>query len=111
MSVCWSSTPHPVPIVHRPPNPPHVGGGKASPRPAPRPLGSGSAFALSCRPMARDTVAPLDLRGVFSVPPLPRRNGPGRPLDLDEAERVVRHIAPPAATPLPFRAPPPLSPP
>lgn len=43
--------------------------------------------------MAHDTVAPQELRGVFSVPPLPRRNAPGRPLDLDEAERVARHIA------------------
>ena len=43
--------------------------------------------------MARDAVTPHDLAGVFSVPPLPRKNGPGRPLDLDEAERVARHIA------------------
>jgi dihydrodipicolinate synthase/N-acetylneuraminate lyase len=38
-------------------------------------------------------VTPHDLVGVFSVPPLPRAIGPGRPLDLDEAERVARHIA------------------
>ena len=43
--------------------------------------------------MARDAVTPHDLVGVFSVPPLPRKNGPGRPLDLDEAERVARHVA------------------
>ncbi len=42
--------------------------------------------------MAGDAVAPHDLVGVFSVPPLPRKNGPDRPLDLDEAERVARHI-------------------
>lgn len=38
-------------------------------------------------------VTPHDLVGVFSVPPLPRKPGPGRPLDLGEAERVARHIA------------------
>ncbi|MFI5007292.1 MAG: dihydrodipicolinate synthase family protein [Solirubrobacterales bacterium] len=38
-------------------------------------------------------VTPHDLVGVFSVPPLPRKTGPGRPLDLGEAERVARHIA------------------
>ena len=40
-----------------------------------------------------EPVTPQDLRGLFSVPPLPRRNAPGRPLDLDEAGRVARHIA------------------
>src|SRR5258706_6549230 len=43
--------------------------------------------------MARDAVTPQDLVGVFSVPPLPRKSGRGRPLDLAEAERVARHIA------------------
>ena len=38
-------------------------------------------------------VTPHDLVGVFSVPPLPRKTGPGRPLDLGEAERVARHVA------------------
>jgi dihydrodipicolinate synthase/N-acetylneuraminate lyase len=42
--------------------------------------------------MAQDSVSPDDLKGAFAVPPLPRKNGPGRPLDLDEAERVARHI-------------------
>ena len=42
--------------------------------------------------MAQDSVSPDDLKGVFAVPPLPRKSGPGRPLDLDEAERVARHI-------------------
>ncbi len=42
--------------------------------------------------MARDPVTPDDLRGVFAVPPLPRRNDAHRTLDLDAAERVVRHI-------------------
>jgi dihydrodipicolinate synthase/N-acetylneuraminate lyase len=43
--------------------------------------------------MARDPVTPHDLRGVFAVPPLPRRSDAHRTLDLDEAERVARHIA------------------
>ena len=43
--------------------------------------------------MARDPVTPEDLRGVFAVPPLPRRADAHRTLDLDEAERVARHIA------------------
>ena len=42
--------------------------------------------------MAQDSVSPDDLKGVFAVPPLPRKRGSGRPLDLDEAERVARHI-------------------
>ena len=33
-----------------------------------------------------------DLRGVFAVPPLPRRRDAKRTLDLDAAERVARHI-------------------
>ena len=43
--------------------------------------------------MARDPVTPHDLRGVFAVPPLPRGADAHRTLDLDEAERVARHIA------------------
>jgi dihydrodipicolinate synthase/N-acetylneuraminate lyase len=42
--------------------------------------------------MPREAVTPQDLKGVFSVPPLPRRSGPGRPLDLDEAERLAAHV-------------------
>jgi dihydrodipicolinate synthase/N-acetylneuraminate lyase len=38
-------------------------------------------------------VSPDDLRGVFAVPPLCRREAPGRPLDLAESEKVVRHLA------------------
>lgn len=33
-----------------------------------------------------------DLRGVYAVPPLPRRAGSGRPLDFDAAETIARHI-------------------
>jgi len=43
--------------------------------------------------MARDPVTPPDLRGVFAVPPLPRRSDAHRTLDFDEAERVAGHIA------------------
>jgi dihydrodipicolinate synthase/N-acetylneuraminate lyase len=43
--------------------------------------------------MARDPVTTDDLRGVFAVPPLPRRSDAHRTLDLDEAERVAHHIA------------------
>ncbi|MFN0085921.1 MAG: dihydrodipicolinate synthase family protein [Blastocatellia bacterium] len=34
-----------------------------------------------------------DLRGVFPVPPLARKRTPGRDLDFEENERIVRHIA------------------
>jgi dihydrodipicolinate synthase/N-acetylneuraminate lyase len=42
--------------------------------------------------MSRDPVTPEDLRGVFAVPPLPRRTDARRTLDLDEAERVAAHV-------------------
>ena len=34
-----------------------------------------------------------DLQGVFAVPPLARRPGAGRPLDLAENDRLVRHMS------------------
>jgi dihydrodipicolinate synthase/N-acetylneuraminate lyase len=43
--------------------------------------------------MSSDPVTPEDLRGVFAVPPLPRRVDARRTLDLDEAERVAAHVA------------------
>jgi dihydrodipicolinate synthase/N-acetylneuraminate lyase len=43
--------------------------------------------------MARDPVTTDDLRGVFAVPPLPRRSDAHRTLDFDQAERVALHIA------------------
>ena len=43
--------------------------------------------------MSNDPVTPEDLRGVFAVPPLPRKPDPQRTLDLDEAERVAAHVA------------------
>ena len=43
--------------------------------------------------MSNDPVTPEDLRGVFAVPPLPRRTDARRTLDLDEAERVAAHVA------------------
>jgi len=42
--------------------------------------------------MSSDPVTPEDLRGVFAVPPLPRRTDARRTLDLDEAERVAAHV-------------------
>jgi dihydrodipicolinate synthase/N-acetylneuraminate lyase len=43
--------------------------------------------------MARDAVTPEDLRGLFAVPPLPRKSDKRRTLDLDQAERLARHVA------------------
>jgi len=43
--------------------------------------------------MTRDAVTAEDLRGLFAVPPLPRKSDARRSLDLDEAERVAKHIA------------------
>lgn len=43
--------------------------------------------------MKTTPVVASDLRGVFPVPPLARRPGPGRPIDFDENQRLVRHIA------------------
>lgn len=37
--------------------------------------------------------SPTDLSGVFAVPPLARANNPERPLDFEQNNRVVRHIA------------------
>jgi dihydrodipicolinate synthase/N-acetylneuraminate lyase len=41
----------------------------------------------------RATVPADALRGVFSVPPLPRASGPRRAIDFDAATRVADHIA------------------
>src|SRR5262249_23879670 len=41
----------------------------------------------------RSSITPEDLRGVFSVPPLPRKRDAQRCLDFDAAEVVARHIA------------------
>jgi dihydrodipicolinate synthase/N-acetylneuraminate lyase len=43
--------------------------------------------------MSQGAVTPEDLRGLFAVPPLPRKSDLRRSLDLDEAERVASHIA------------------
>jgi dihydrodipicolinate synthase/N-acetylneuraminate lyase len=43
--------------------------------------------------MSSEAVTPEDLRGVFAVPPLPRRTDTRRSLNLDEAERVAAHVA------------------
>jgi len=37
-------------------------------------------------------MASLNVDGVFAVPPLPRKDAPGRAIDFDEAERVARHV-------------------
>ena len=42
--------------------------------------------------MKTTPVAPEDLRGVFAVPPLARRDDPGQPIDLDENERLLGHM-------------------
>src|SRR5512132_3117257 len=55
--------------------------------------------ALPSRIFAEDLtmkMAPLtpdDLRGVFTVPPLPRRASARRPIDFGENDRLVRHMA------------------
>jgi len=38
-------------------------------------------------------VTPEDLRGVFSVPPLARKNDARRSLDFEQNDRIVKHIA------------------
>ena len=38
-------------------------------------------------------LTPDDLRGVFPVPPLPRRASGRRPIDFAESDRLVRHMA------------------
>ena len=43
--------------------------------------------------MRTEAIRTEDLRGVFPVPPLARKQGPGRPLDLEQNDRIVRHIA------------------
>jgi dihydrodipicolinate synthase/N-acetylneuraminate lyase len=43
--------------------------------------------------MKTSPLTPDALRGVFPVPPLPRRSAPGRPLDFAEGDRLVRHMA------------------
>jgi dihydrodipicolinate synthase/N-acetylneuraminate lyase len=43
--------------------------------------------------MPSDSIDLQDLRGLFAVPPLPRRRDPRRTFDFDAAERVAAHIA------------------
>lgn len=43
--------------------------------------------------MKTTPVAPADLEGVFPVPPLARRAAPGRPLDFEQNDRLLRHLA------------------
>jgi len=43
--------------------------------------------------MQREPFGDDDRRGVFAVPPIARRDAPGRPIDFPENDRVVRHIA------------------
>jgi dihydrodipicolinate synthase/N-acetylneuraminate lyase len=42
--------------------------------------------------MIDSSVPVADLRGVFSVPPLPRKRDPRRTLDFEAAEQIARHI-------------------
>src|SRR4029078_10096787 len=39
-----------------------------------------------------NTLSPEHLRGVFAVPPLARRNDARRSIDVDQNERIVKHI-------------------
>ena len=43
--------------------------------------------------MKRSRLVPDDLRGVFAVPPLPRRAESGRRIDFGESDRIVSHMA------------------
>jgi dihydrodipicolinate synthase/N-acetylneuraminate lyase len=43
-------------------------------------------------PIMQNSVSAVDLRGVFSVPPLPRKGDGRRSIDFDAAEQVVRHM-------------------
>ena len=43
--------------------------------------------------MRKHPISPSDLRGVFPVPPLARKNDPRRTLHLAENDRIVQHIA------------------
>jgi dihydrodipicolinate synthase/N-acetylneuraminate lyase len=43
--------------------------------------------------MKKSPLTPDDLRGVFSVPPLVRKTGAGRPLDFDQSSHLVAHMA------------------
>ena len=43
--------------------------------------------------MKTSPVALEDLRGVFPVPPLARKNNAARELDFDQNENLVRHMA------------------
>lgn len=43
--------------------------------------------------MKTTPVTPDDLKGVFAVPPLCRKPTAGRPLDMDENTRLLRHMA------------------
>jgi len=42
--------------------------------------------------MKTTAVSPEDLAGVFAVPPLARRDAPGRPLDLAQNDALLRHM-------------------
>ena len=43
--------------------------------------------------MTRDAYTLEDIRGIYAVPPLPRKPDSGRSLDFDAAETLARHIA------------------
>ena len=43
--------------------------------------------------MKTNPVSLEDLRGVFSVPPLARKNDVRRSLDFEQNDRIVKHIA------------------
>jgi len=44
------------------------------------------------RHIMQESITPVDLQGVFAVPPLPRKNDSRRSLDFDAAELIARHL-------------------
>ena len=70
-----------------------LAGVRRSREPSPFPGVPAAAGAGRLAGMKRSPVLPEDLAGIIAVPPLPRRGDAGRPLDFDEAGRLVRHVA------------------
>ena len=86
--------PHALPLARRP----QLAALRGQVFPPARPrlrLGLGprsSVFLLCSRHIMQESVTSVDLRGVFSVPPLPRTTDSRRSIDFDAAEQVARHL-------------------